>query len=103
LAGLRIELEILVRNLATGFKVESPIYEAPSRVLRRLLEVSAVTQDQFALAKRVLSLSNQAVHNRTVSRREAEEIIDAAQVLVDDYRAWLSWGFSDGWDSRSKG
>ena len=102
LAGLRIELEILVRNLAKGFKLDAPTYESPSRVLKRLLDASAVTQDQFSLGKRVLSLANQAVHGRTVSRREAEEIIEAAQVLVDDYLAWLSWGFSDGWESRDK-
>lgn len=102
LAGLRIELEILTRNLARGNKIDVATYESPSRVLKRLLDASAVTEDQFALAKRVLSLANQAVHGRTVSRREAEEIIEAAQVLVDDYLAWLSWGFSDGWKSPSE-
>ncbi len=101
LAGLRIELEILIRNLAKGFKIDVP-HESPSRVLERLRDASAVTEDQFALGKRILSLANQAVHGRTVSRREAEEIIEAAQVLVDDYRAWLSWGFGDGWESNSK-
>jgi hypothetical protein len=73
LAGLRIELEILTRNLATGFKIDVPAYESPARVLKRLLDASAVTEDQFASGKRVLSLANQAVHGRTVSRREAEE------------------------------
>jgi hypothetical protein len=102
LAGLRIELEILTRNLAKGFDIDVPTYESPTRVLRRLLDASAVTEDQFALGKRVLSLANQAVHGRTVSRREAEEIMEAAQVLVDDYRAWLSWGFSDGWEPRGQ-
>jgi len=65
--------------------------------LKRLLDASAITDDQFVLGKRVFSLANQAVHGRTVSRREAEEIIDAAQVLVDNYLAWLSWGFDDPW------
>jgi hypothetical protein len=83
LAGLRIELEILTRNLAKGSKIDVPSYESPSRVLKRLLDASAITEDQFALGKRVLSLANQAVHGRTVSRREAEEIMEAAQVLVD--------------------
>jgi hypothetical protein len=103
LAGLRIELEILTRNLARGFKLEVGPQESPSRVLMRLRDASAVTTDQFGLATRILSLANKAVHGRTVSGREAEEIIDAAQVLVDDYLAWLSWGFDDGWNSRGKG
>lgn len=102
LAGLRIELEILTRNLAKGFKIDVRAHESPSRVLKRLLEASKVTEDQFALGMRVLSLANQAVHGRTVSRLEAEEIMGVAQVLVDDYRAWLSWGFSDGWEPRGQ-
>jgi hypothetical protein len=56
-----------------------------------------MTPDQFALAQRVLSLANQAIHGRTVSRTEADAIVDAAGTLVDEYLAWLKWGFKDGW------
>jgi hypothetical protein len=99
LAGLRIELEILTKNLAKGFQIDFSARESPSRVLKRLREASAITPDQFALGQRILSLANQAVHGRTVSFEEANEIIDAATTLVDDYLAWLSWGFNDGWRS----
>ncbi len=99
LAGLRIELEILTKNLAKGFQIDVSPRDSPSRVLRRLREASAITSDQFGLGQRILSLANQAVHGRTVSWQEADEIIDAATTLVDDYLAWLSWGFSDGWRS----
>jgi len=51
LAGLRIELEILIRNLAKGFKIDARTNESPSRVLTRLLDASAVTEDQFALGR----------------------------------------------------
>ena len=61
-----------------------------------------MTDDQLRLGKAILSLASQAVHGRTVSRREAEEILEAAQVLVTDYLAWLSWGFRDGWDPQKK-
>lgn len=97
LAGLRIELEILTKNLAKGFGIYVSPHESPSSVLKRLRDASAVTPDQFALGQRVLSLANQAVHGRTASKQEADEIIDAASALVDDYLAWLSWGFKDGW------
>lgn len=97
LAGLRIELEILTRNLAKGFKIEASPRESPSAVLKKLRDASAVTSDQFALGQRVLSLANQAIHGRTVSQNEAVEILDAARALVDDYLAWLSWWFKDGW------
>jgi hypothetical protein len=97
LAGLRIELEILTKNLARGWGIDFSTHESPSRILKRLRDASAITSDQFALAQRVLSLANQAIHGRTVSRHEADEIIDAANALVDDYLSWLSWGFKDGW------
>ncbi len=97
LAGLRIELEILTRNLAKGFKIDISEYESPSQLLRRLRDAAAITSDQFALARKILSLANQAVHGRTVSQHESEEIIDAAEALVRDYLAWLSWGFGGDW------
>jgi hypothetical protein len=97
LAGLRIELEILIKNLAKGFNIDVAPNEWASKVLRRLRDASAVTQDQFALGQRVFSLANQAIHGRTVSRHEADEIIDAANALAVDYLAWLSWGFKDNW------
>lgn len=102
LAGLRIELEILIRNLAKGFKISLSGYESPTQLLRRLRDAAAITNDQFALGRKILSLANQAVHGNTVSQRESEEIIDAAKALVDDYLAWLSWGFGGDWRAPQK-
>jgi hypothetical protein len=103
LAGLRIELEILIRNLAKGFKIDFSASESPTQLLRRLRTAAAITTDQFALGRKILSLANQAVHGSTVSQRESEEIIDAAKALVDDYLAWLSWGFGGDWKPPHKG
>ncbi len=97
LAGLRIELEILIRNLAKGFKIDLSGYESPTQLLRRLRDATAITPDQFALGRKILSLANQAVHGGMVSQRESEEIIEAANALIGDYLAWLSWGFGDDW------
>jgi len=97
LAGVRIELEILAKNLAKGFKFDVPRNSSLGTVLRRLRDAGAITAGQLTLAQKVLSLANQAVHGRRVSREEAEEIIGVAEVLVDDYLSWLSWGFGDGW------
>jgi hypothetical protein len=102
LAGLRIELEILLRNLAKGFKVERLGHESPLRILRRLRDASKITSDQYELGQRILSLANGAVHGRSVSRNEANQIIEASKALIDDYLAWLSWGFSDGWSPPRK-
>jgi hypothetical protein len=102
LAGLRIELEILIRNPARGFKIDVATYESPSRVLNRLLDASAVTKDQFALGKKVLSLANQAVHGRAVSRREAEENYGSSADARGRLPCMVELGFSDGWDSRGR-
>ncbi len=101
LAGLRIELETWFRNVAQGFKVDTRPYDSMSRVLARLRDAGVVTPDQVMLARRVLSLCNQAIHGSEVSKEQALDIIDAAMVLARDYLAWLSWGFDDNWKPSS--
>ena len=97
MAGLRMEVEILARNLANGFKVEFDPRESAGSLLRRLLDGSAITADQYGLAQKIVRLCTAAVHGTRVSKDEAETVIDAARVLAKDYLAWLSWGFDDGW------
>jgi len=97
LAGLRIELETMTRNLATGFKIETKPYDSIYRLLSRLREAGAITPDQMKLAKRVLGLCNQAIHGKAVSREQAIDVINAASVLAKDFLAWLGWGFDDNW------
>ena len=97
LAGLRMEVEILERNLAQGFKVNIEPRDSAGTVLRKLYERRAITIEQFQLAQKILQLCNAAVHGRKVSREEAELIIDVAKVLAEQYIRWLSWGFPDGW------
>jgi hypothetical protein len=101
LAGLRIELETWFRNVARGFQVDTKPYDSMNRVLARLRDANAVTPDQVMLARRVLSLCNQAIHGGEVSRDQALEVIGAAGVLARDYLAWLSWGFDDNWKPSS--
>jgi len=98
LAGLRIDLETLVRNLATGFKLPLQRSGPMSRLLARLREAGAITVDQMDLAQRIFSVCNQAIHGQLVSQEEAEEVIKAAEVLFEQYLAWLSWGFDDNWN-----
>jgi hypothetical protein len=97
LAGLRIDLETMMRNVAVGFKVQSASLGPIPRILARLREAGAITPDQMQLAQRIFSVCNQAMHGRFVSREEAEEVIKAAEVLFQQYLAWLSWGFDDNW------
>jgi len=97
LAGLRIELEVMANNIAVGFKLAPRKNEPLSSLLSRLKDQSAITSDQLQLTRKILNLSNQAVHGRSVTKEEAEEVIDAARVLAEQYLSWLSWGFPDNW------
>jgi hypothetical protein len=96
LAGLRIEIEILAKNLATGFKLDEPKTAEPiTSLLRRLREKGAITAEQADLARRILTLCNRAIHGQGMSREEALDVIDAASVIASDFLKWLSWGFDD--------
>ncbi len=97
LAGLRIEIDVLAKNLAKGFKVPFQDRDSGTRLLRKLFEADAITAEQMQLGMKVMQLCNAAVHGTAVSREEAEAVIDIAAVLSDQFLAWLSWGFEDGW------
>ncbi len=93
LAGLRIEIDILARNLASGFRVPTKQGDSGFRLINKLHTEGAITADQFNLTKKVLEVCNAAIHGRTISKPEADSIIDAAEVLARQYIDWLSWGF----------
>jgi hypothetical protein len=97
LAGLRMEIEILARNLAVGFKLASKTSESIGSLLRRLHERGAITSEQMDLARRILDICNKTIHGQSVTQHEALDVIDSAEVLVRDFLAWLSWGFEDSW------
>jgi hypothetical protein len=100
LAGLRIEIEAMTRNLAKRFNVSSESGPV-SRLLVSLRDVGGITSDQMQLAMKILKVCNQALHGRAVSREEAEDVIDGAEVLFRSYLEWLSWGFDDNWKPRA--
>ena len=98
LAGLRIEIDVLARNLAKGFKIPTSERESGARLLSKLRSAEAITDAQFNLAQKVLRLCNAAVHGTVVAKEQADVVIDAAEVLFQQYLEWLSWGFPDGWE-----
>lgn len=102
LAGLRIEIDVLARNLAKGFNVSIDDRASGARLLRKLYDAGAITSDQMQLSMKVLRVCNAAVHGTPVSREEADEVISSAEVLADQYLAWLGWGFDDGWTPKAE-
>lgn len=93
LAGLRIEIDILAKNLANGFKIEISPKDGGARLIAKLYEKKAITENQRQLALRVFQLCNAAIHGQKISISEAENVIDIAGILRDQYISWLSWGF----------
>jgi hypothetical protein len=102
LAGLRIEIDILARNLAQGFGVSKSDRDSGGLLMRRLYEAGVITSEQMQLTMKVLRVCNAAVHGAVVSREEADDVIGSAEVLADQYLAWLSWGFGDGWTPKAE-
>ena len=99
LAGLRIEIDILARNLAKGFGVEISPRDTGMKVLRKLLSENAITKEQLQLTKIIYQLTSEAIHGQYVTMSEANSVLDVADVLAEQYLSWLSWGFGDGWES----
>ena len=97
LAGLRIELEILLRNMVIAYKLQVKEISATSKMLKVLFDAKIIDADQYELAANIFRLCNVAVHCNSVTYNEAIQIIDAASTLAYDYLMWLSWGFPDGW------
>jgi len=101
LAGLRMEMETMARNLAVGFNVALSARDSAGSLLRRLRQAGAITSEQAELGESILNLCNQALHGTRVSLNEAEAVIDIAEVLRQQYISWLSWGFPDGWQPKN--
>lgn len=95
LAGLRIEIENLLKNLAKGFKISINKYDGAGKITRKLKDNVAITSHQAELINQVIEICNSAVHGLKVTSPQANEIIDIAEILRDQYISWLSWGFPD--------
>lgn len=102
LAGLRIEIDVLAHNLVKGFNVLMNDRDSGERLIRKLYDANAITSEQMQLTLKVLRVCNAAVHGTPLSREEANDVIASAEVLADQYLAWLSWGFKDGWTPRAE-
>jgi len=93
LAGLRMDLEIMLKNLAKGFSISIDNKYSANKISELLLQKNAITQNQYSLMKVIMRICNAAIHGEKVTKEQATRILDIAPVLIDDYLSWLSWGF----------
>lgn len=96
LAGLRLEIDVIMKNLAKGFNIAITPQESSEQIVRKLLHFGALNKQQGDLIGKILRLTNAGVRGSVVMRSEAEQIIDTARILVEQYISWLSWGLEDG-------
>lgn len=89
LAGLRIDLELMLKNLATGFGIQLQEKESNLKINRKLLEGGAITTAQFQLINKLLDIVNAAIHGVEVSEFQANEVFKIMDTLIKDYKAWL--------------
>ena len=93
MVGLRIDFELMLKNLAKGFKIPFEEKEPISRVISKMLNAGAITAKQYEFINVIFRISNSAAHGSEISRWQAWEVLKIGKVLVDDYLAWLDWGF----------
>jgi len=95
LAGLRLEIDVIMKNLAKGFNIAISPQESSEQLVKKLLHFGALNKQQGDLINKILQLTNAGVRGSVVMRSEAEQIIDTAKILVEQYISWLSWGLED--------
>ena len=95
LVGLRIDFEMMLKNLAKGSKIETKERESLNNIISKLLTHGKITRRQFDFINSIFKITNAAAHGAQISIEQVYEVLEIGQVLVDDYIAWLDWGFPD--------
>ncbi|HEY5325653.1 MAG TPA: DUF4145 domain-containing protein [Mucilaginibacter sp.] len=93
LIGLRADLETMLKNLANGFKISIGAKDSVSQITSKLLDNGAITSRQYQFINTLFRICNTAAHGALITKDQALEVIEIAEVLVKEYIAWLSWGF----------
>ena len=93
LAALRMEVEVVIQNIAVGSNFDIRRERGASRNLQAILDQGLITHQQFETARRVLDLCNRAIHGVRVDTTTALAVIEAVEPLLEDYKSWLYWNW----------
>ena len=93
LVGLRIDFEMMLRNLAKGFKVSLKEREPISKTISNLFGAGVISSRQYEFINTIFKITNAAAHGADITKSQVFDVLEMGQVLVDDYIAWLDWGF----------
>ncbi len=98
MVGLRIDFEMMLRNLAKGFQIDVQEKESISKTISNLFAKGAITSRQYEFINTIFKISNAAAHGAEITKEQVFKVLEIGQVLVDDYIAWLDWGFNSRYD-----
>ncbi|MCP4371332.1 MAG: hypothetical protein GY797_24925 [Deltaproteobacteria bacterium] len=102
LTGVRIEADIVLRNLAQGSGIIIEPKDTGRRLAKKLADAKVIRIETMQLITKILELANLATHGQIViSLGEANSILDSVDVLIEQYVRWLSWGFDSEWKPSS--
>lgn len=90
LAGLRMEMERMLKNVASrgsdGFKSSQRSAREAAAELR---SEGILPNTQYQLLSSILGTANAAMHGESVSKEDAARVIDAAEAFRMFYYSWL--------------
>jgi len=93
LAGLRIEIETLLKNMSRFMN------KSPTSLLRNLRNLGIIPPVEAELTSNILRLCNLAIHgDQFITQSEAKQVIHSAEAFFLYYLMWLS-----GLDDQLKG
>lgn len=95
LAGIRIDLELMLKNLSKGFNVSINKNDSIFRMTKILRDGNAITDNQYHLIQKLIRISNAAIHGKDVTRPQANDVFKIMDILIKDFVSWLEWGFTN--------
>ena len=104
LAGLRMELDRMLQNLASVYGVEyDRLRASPGRFSGLLRAKGVLEADEYELLRSIVNVANAALHGKDVSKQDALRTIDSAEVFRDTYLARMAKVLDDGSKTRHAG
>ncbi len=93
LAGVRIEIEKILRNMAQLFSLELPNTKSSINVLMNELRKAYVLEDpQYKLLQSITKLANEAIHGNNVRKEYAVRAIESAKIFLEYYIPLMTGG-----------
>lgn len=94
LAGVRIELERMLLNLAAVYGIKHDAKASAIQIARALRQSDVMEEPPYRLVTSVMRVASAAVHGREVSAEDAERTIGYAEAFVEWFIPFMAGGVS---------